>query len=182
MAVISAQVQQQIATRNKSIIRLTPKLALRTLNETSYLPEVNGQSFYKHMIGSEPETCTAFDTKGFSMTRTSCRFKNMTSMNKRKKNYLTRDATQENGTILEEFEENGVKSIKKRSLSYTNVSKLNMKELELWINNVLGKLESSVFPKHLIINDKRSPLTRFGIDREMLLVYSNSKVEFWDEQ
>lgn len=50
------------------------------------------------------------------------------------------------------------------------IPKLNTKVIETWINETLKECEVSSLPKNLINDSTKSPLSRFGIDRDKLLV------------
>jgi len=49
--------------------------------------------------------------------------------------------------------------------------KLNTKVIETWINETLKEVEASSLPRHLLADDSKNPLSKFGIDREKLSVF-----------
>eukprot|EP00826_Nyctotherus_ovalis_P026416 TRINITY_DN20627_c0_g1_i3.p1 TRINITY_DN20627_c0_g1~~TRINITY_DN20627_c0_g1_i3.p1 ORF type:complete len:111 (+),score=28.87 TRINITY_DN20627_c0_g1_i3:215-547(+) len=76
-------------------------------------------------------------------------------------------------TIKEMREDMGVESdYEGTAKSRWTIPRFNIKAIEVWINSMLGELEPSVFPKTVLEDKSRTPLSRFGIDREMLTVFS----------
>jgi len=74
-------------------------------------------------------------------------------------------------TIQEAHDDIAVDSDHEQSTEFS-VPKFNIKAIEVWINNTLKKVNPLLFPKRIIEDDSRSPLSRFGIDRKMLSVIS----------
>ncbi len=53
-----------------------------------------------------------------------------------------------------------------------HIPRLNTKVLETWINETLKEVEASALPRHLLTDESKTPLARFGVDREKLSVFA----------
>ncbi len=51
-----------------------------------------------------------------------------------------------------------------------DMPRLNTKVVETWINETLKEVESLALPRHLLTDESKTPLSRFGVDRQRLLV------------
>ena len=64
--------------------------------------------------------------------------------------------------------------------SFMCFSKLDIKVIETWLDNVLKEIETTIIPKQFWDDSMKNSLKRFGIDRKKLQVVYNNFIALWN--
>ena len=157
--------------KSKLFENSSPKLMNKTLNDSSHLPEIREKLLSKRFESPESVTNISFIGKNTYAPKTGKKFKefelDLPKWNTKRKEEIM----QNNGLPKAEHEDKElIKACERDYNILINVPKLTISVLEVWINTTLKEIEISTIPRQYLNIQGKNPLSRFGIDREKLIV------------
>lgn len=146
----------------------SPKWANRRLNTSTHLPDILSRSNVKFSEGDARTSAMA--VRNAETAKVACKFRetgreSRAHVAKRKEEIVAGSPKLEHEVYKEKETE---QAWEYRNM--TNIPKLSINVLEVWINTTLKDVETSAIPKQYLNIEGKTPISRFGIDREKLLV------------
>eukprot|EP00826_Nyctotherus_ovalis_P015547 TRINITY_DN1442_c0_g2_i1.p1 TRINITY_DN1442_c0_g2~~TRINITY_DN1442_c0_g2_i1.p1 ORF type:complete len:162 (+),score=25.02 TRINITY_DN1442_c0_g2_i1:184-669(+) len=146
----------------------SPKWANRRLNTSAYLPDILSRSNVKFSEGDVRTSATAM--RNAETAKVTCKFRETGRESRafatKRKEEIKTDTPKQKHEVYKEREMEQVWEYR----NIMNIPKLSINVLEVWINTTLKDVEISAIPKQYLNIEGKTPISRFGIDREKLLV------------
>jgi len=147
----------------------SPKQHNKAIKNSSHLPEILNKSNIKL---TEDQPIASLAQRSPETVKVASKFKDTICNSKM---YLTRRKEEiKADTLKPDHKDNNTWEREYRNIM--DIPKLSTNILEVWINTTLKDMETMTIPKQYLNIEGKTPLSRFGIDREKLLVIKYSYI------